>query len=301
MRVIRSVNVVVRSMTGYGRAQQVVSGLDIQVEIRSVNHRYFEYNSRLPRAYAFLDDKLKNHLQKSISRGKVDVTVWIDAVEGTACDVSVNHPLLEATLKALNEIKDTYGVKDDISVMQLARQPEVLTTKMVSIDEDTAWEAVSIVTNEALAQFIAMREIEGQKLKEDVLSRTETILSAVSVIEEKNPQTVKAHMEKVSARMQELLESANVDEARLLTEAALFADKIAVAEETVRLRSHIDQLKTMLDSDEAVGRKIDFLVQEMNREANTTGSKCQDLELAKIVVNIKAEIEKIREQIQNIE
>lgn len=291
----------IRSMTGYGRYQETISGYDIQVEIRSVNHRYFEYGSRLPRAYAFLDEKLKSHMQKKISRGKVDVAVWIEAVEDVACEVHVNKPVAEANLRALKELKELYDVRDDVSVMQLAKMPDVLVTKMATVDEDVVWEAVQVVADKAIDNFVKMREIEGEKLRDDVLNRSEYILKEVAFVEEKNPQTVKDHMEKVESRMRELLDGANVDEGRLLTEAALFADKIAVAEETVRLRSHIDQLKTMVMSDEAIGRKLDFLVQEINRETNTIGSKCQDLELAKTVVNIKAEIEKIREQIQNIE
>lgn len=291
----------IHSMTGYGRHQEEIAGLDIQVEIKSVNHRYFEYGSHISRGYAFLDEKMKAYLQTKIARGKVDVSVWIVAVGDTGCEVHVNHPLAEATLKALYEIRDTYGVRDDISVMSLSRVPDLLITKASEADEDTVWEAVQTVTEKALAQFLQMREVEGAKLREDVLTRTETILADVAVVEEKNPQTVQEHMEKVRTRMQELLGTVTVDESRLLTEAGLFADKIAVAEETVRLRSHIDQLHTMMNSGEPVGRKLDFLVQEMNRETNTIGSKCQNLDLARVVVNIKAEIEKIREQIQNIE
>ena len=291
----------VKSMTGYGRYQQTVSGLDIQVEIKSVNHRYYECSTRTPRAYGFLDEKLKSYLQTRIARGKVDVSVFIEATETPDFEVSVNRVAAEATLKALRELRDTYDLRDDISVMALARQPDVLQVHTAALDEETVWDAVRSVADQALAQFVKMRETEGAKLRDDVLSRVETILKAVAVVEEKNPQTVQAHMEKVTARMRDLLGSATVDENRLLNEAALFADKIAVAEETVRLRSHIDQLRAMLASDESVGRKLDFLVQEMNREANTIGSKAQDVELARTVVDIKAEIEKIREQIQNIE
>lgn len=291
----------VKSMTGYGRCQQTVSGLDIQVEIKSVNHRYYECSTRTPRAYGFLDEKLKSYLQTRIARGKVDVAVFVEATETSDLEVSVNRVAAEATLKALRELRDTYGLRDDISVMSLARQPDVLQVRTAALDEEAVWEAVRTVVDQALAQFVAMRETEGAKLRDDVLSRVDAILKAVAVVEEKNPQTVRAHMEKVTARMRDLLGSATVDENRLLTEAALFADKIAVAEETVRLRSHIDQLRAMLASGEPVGRKLDFLVQEMNREANTIGSKAQDVELARTVVDIKAEIEKIREQIQNIE
>ena len=291
----------VRSMTGFGRSQQTVGGLNIQVELKSVNHRYFEYGSRLPRAYNFLDDKLKAFVQSRVSRGKVDVTVYIEAAGDATAEVTVDHAVAKATLAALSELRDTYGLRDDISTMALARMPDVLKTRPVELDEEAVWEAVKTVAEDALDKFVTMREAEGEKLKADVLSRADTILEKVAVVEERNPQTVKEHMEKVEKRMRELLDTATVDESRLLTEAALFADKIAVAEETVRLRSHIDQLHTLMDSKEAVGRKLDFLVQEMNREANTTGSKAQDLELARVVVDIKAELEKIREQIQNIE
>ncbi len=291
----------IRSMTGFGRGQDTIDGLSIVVEIKSVNHRYYEYNSRLPRAYNFLDEKLKNYLQQRISRGKVDVFVQIDTLETASSEVSVNFALAESYLQALRELGERYGVRDDISVTNLARYPDILTVRQAAVDEDTVWAAVQQVTDAALDRFVAMREQEGARMREDILSRAETILQAVAAVEERSPQTVREHMDKVTARMRELLDGAAVDEARLLNEAAIYADKIAVAEETVRLRSHIDQLGRMLGSGEAVGRKLDFLVQEMNRETNTIGSKCSDLELTRIVVDIKAEIEKIREQIQNIE
>ncbi len=291
----------IKSMTGYGRGQDTIDGLSIVVEIKSVNHRYYEYSSRLPRAYGFLDDKLKNYLQQRISRGKVDVFVQIDALETAGSEVVVNHALAESYLRALQEIADHYAIREDLTVTTLSRYPDVLTVRQVALEEDAVWVAVQRVTDEALDRFVAMREKEGARMREDVLSRAGTILKAVATVEERSPQTVQEHMDKVTARMRELLDGAAVDEARLLTEAAIYADKIAVAEETVRLRSHIDQLHQLLDSGEAIGRKLDFLVQEMNRETNTIGSKCSDLELTRIVVDIKAELEKIREQIQNIE
>ena len=291
----------IRSMTGFGRRQESVGGMDITVEIKSVNHRYYEYSSRLPRGYGFLDDKLKSHLQGRIARGKVEVYVSIDTVDAPGSEVVVNYALAEGYLKALADLSERYGLKNDVSTLALSRYPDILTARKAPEDETAVWEAVRQVADEALDAFVAMREIEGARMKEDILSRRDTILTAVAKVEERSPQTVREHMDKVEARMRELLDGASVDEQRLLTEAALFADKIAVAEETVRLRSHLDQLQTLLDSDEAVGRKLDFLVQEINREANTTGSKCQDVELARIVVDIKAEVEKIREQIQNIE
>ena len=291
----------IKSMTGYGRYQDTVDGMDITVEIKAVNHRYYEYSSRLPRAYGFLDDKLKAYLQGSISRGKVDVYVFIDTADAPGSRVTVNHSLVQGYLKALGEIAETYGLRNDVSVMSLARYPDLLTVHREAEDEEAVWAAVRTVADVALNRFLQMREKEGEKLQEDILSRAAAILEAVGQVEERSPQTVREHMDKVQARMRELLGTATVDEQRLLTEAALFADKIAVAEETVRLRSHISQLEHMLAGNEAVGRKLDFLVQEINREANTIGSKAQDVQLARVVVDIKAEIEKIREQIQNIE
>ena len=291
----------IRSMTGYGRGQQTLGGMDITVEIRSVNHRYYEYSSRLPRVYGFLDERLKGYLQKAVSRGKVDVGVWIDTVDAPGSEVVVNHALAEGYLKALHELAQTYGLRDDVSVNTLSRFPDILTVRKAAEDEEAIWEAVRQVADEALAGFVAMREREGARLREDVLARRQTILRAVEQVEARSPEIVREHMAKVEARMKELLSTATVDEQRLLTEAALFADKIAVAEETVRLRSHISQLETLVNASEPVGRKLDFLVQEINRETNTIGSKVQDVELARVVVDVKAEIEKIREQIQNIE
>ena len=291
----------IRSMTGYGRYQDTVDGMDITVEIKAVNHRYYEYSSRLPRAYGFLDDKLKAYLQGSISRGKVDVYVFIDTADAPGSRVTVNHSLVQGYLKALGEIAETYGLRNDVSVMSLARYPDLLTVHREAEDEEAVWAAVRTVADVALNRFLQMREKEGEKLQEDILSRAAAILEAVGQVEERSPQTVREHMDKVQARMRELLGTATVDEQRLLTEAALFADKIAVAEETVRLRSHISQLEHMLAGNEAVGRKLDFLVQEINREANTIGSKCSDVAISKLVVEMKSEIEKVREQVQNIE
>lgn len=291
----------IRSMTGYGRGQDVIGSLSVVVELRSVNHRFYEYSSRLPRAYGFLDDKLKSYLQGRISRGKVDVFVQIDAAQAAASEVTVNAALAGSYLQALQQLEKQFGLRYDVTVSTLARYPDILTVQQAAVDEDAVWQAVQQVTDQALDRFIAMREREGERLRADVLSRADTILKAVSAVEERSPRTVQEHMQKVEARMRELLDGAAVDESRLLTEAAIYADKIAVAEETVRLRSHIDQLRQLLDSGEAIGRKLDFLVQEMNRETNTIGSKCCDIELTRIVVDIKAEIEKIREQIQNIE
>lgn len=291
----------IRSMTGYGRYQEVVDGWDVTVEIKSVNHRFFEYSSRLPRTCGFLDDKLKNFLQQRIARGKVEVYVSLDAVEQVDSHVAINSMLAKSYREALQELAELLDVRDDTSVMNIARFPDVLTVRKSETDEEAIWMAVQHTADMALQRFIAMREKEGERLREDVLSRRDFLLSAVATVEERSPQTVREHMEKVETRMRELLDTATVDEQRLLTEAAIFADKIATAEETVRLRSHLEQLEQLLNSGEPVGRKLDFLVQEINRETNTIGSKAQDLQLAQVVVNMKAEIEKIREQIQNIE
>ena len=290
----------IRSMTGYGRAEGNADGMHIVVELKSVNHRYFEYAARLPYGYGFLDERLKALLQTKISRGKVDVGVWITTVDAPGSEVAVNFDLAVGYIKALRALSERFSLREDISAVTLARYPDVLTVTKATLDEDAVWAAVAPIAEAAVEKFTEMRTREGEKLREDVLGRAETILTAVGEVEKQSPQTVQRHMEKVQARMRELLDGANVDE-RLLTEAALFADKIAVAEETVRLRSHIAQLQQMLAGDEAIGRKLDFLVQEMNREANTIGSKAQDAAMARIVVDIKAEIEKIREQIQNIE
>ena len=291
----------IRSMTGYGRCQQVLEGWDVTVELKSVNHRFFECSTRLPRTCGFLDEKLKAFFQQHIARGKVEVYVSLDAVETADSHVEINMPLAEAYRTALQQMAEKLAVRDDCSVMGLSRFPDVLTVRKNEADEEAIWRVVSDTAAKALEKFVAMREREGERLRDDVLSRRSFLLERVAIVEERSPQTVREHMEKITERMRDLLGSATVDEQRLLTEAALFADKIATAEETVRLRSHLDQLEQLVCSSEPVGRKLDFLVQEINRETNTIGSKAQDLQLAQVVVDMKAEIEKIREQIQNIE
>ncbi len=291
----------IKSMTGYGRAIQLVDGMNITVEIKSVNHRYFEFSSKLPRSYGFLDEKLKSFFMGKLTRGKMECYVSIETVEEPDTLISVNHPLVKGYLDAYKELADTYGLENNIKVSDIARVSDVFSIRKQAADEDKIWAAVSVVAQEALDGFIAMREREGERLKADVLSRLATIIECVEYVEERSPETVKEYNEKLLSRLRELLEETHIDEQRILTEAAIFADKVAVAEETVRLRSHISQLTSFLDSSEAVGKKMDFLVQELNREANTIGSKAQDVEIARRVVSIKAEIEKIREQIQNIE
>lgn len=290
-----------RSMTGYGRSQQTVDGFGITLEIKSVNHRYFEFSARVPRAYSFLEEKLKAYFQGVISRGKVECNLSIEALEETDTLISVNHPLAKSYLDAYKELAETYGLRDDITVSSIARVPDVFSVRKQEADEERIWNAVSVAAADALDGFTSMREREGEKLKNDVASRLDFILEKVEFVEKRSPETVKEYNAKLLARLTELLGDTSIDEQRILTEAAIFADKIAVAEETVRLRSHISQFRSFLAAEGPIGKKMDFLVQELNREANTIGSKGQDVEIARCVVDIKAEIEKIREQIQNIE
>ncbi len=289
------------SMTGFGRAQGSVNGTNITVELKSVNSRYFEFNSRLPRGYLFLEDKLKSYLQSRVSRGKIEMYVSIENTAGNDITVSLNHGYLDSYMKALGEMSSVYKIKNKVTTADFIGMNDAFIIGRSEIDEEAMTEAVLSVTAEAVDNFIAMRRAEGEKLSADVLCRVEFILEKVAFVEEKSPETVAAYREKLESKIRELLSDAKLDEARIITETAIYADKVAVAEETVRLRSHIEQLRKMLDSDEAVGRKLDFIVQEMNRETNTIGSKAQNLDIAQTVVDIKAEIEKIREQIQNIE
>lgn len=291
----------IKSMTGYGRAEEIIDGLSISVEIKSVNHRYFEFSARVPRIYGFLEEKMKSFTNTLVSRGKIECYVNVENLEETETEITVNHSLAEGYLNALKELSEKFGLENDISAYSLSRFPDVISLHKAPDDEDRIWLAVQSVANKAIEKFICMRQAEGEKLKNDVLSRADFIIEKVKFIEERSPETVIEYNEKLKSRIKELLGDASVDEQRLLNEAAIFADKIAVAEETVRLRSHISQLREFMQADEAIGRKLDFLVQEINREANTIGSKAQDVDIAKSVIAIKAEVEKIREQIQNIE
>ena len=290
-----------KSMTGFGRAQKEIDGYVITVELKSVNHRYFEFSSRVPRQYGFLDEKLKSYINGKVSRGKIECYVTIEALNTDTADVVVNHTLATAYVNALKEIAETYELKDDFGASTISRFPEVLIVRKSDEDEEKLWGYVQEVCSEAIDKFVAMREVEGSKMKDDIYSRGQFILDCVSYIEERSPQTVKEYNDKLVERVHELLGDVSLDESRILQEVAIYADKVAVAEETVRLRSHIEQLNTFISSDEPVGRKMDFLVQEINRETNTIGSKANDVNIARKVVDIKAEVEKIREQIQNIE
>ncbi len=290
-----------KSMTGYGRSQQIIDGRDILVEIKSVNHRYFEYNARVPRAYGYLEEKMKSLINTSVSRGKVDVNVSVYTVEGKDAQVQINLELARGYTNALRSIKEELNLSDNLSLSSISRFSDIfLVTKTVE-DEEVIWNEVKQVAQEALDKFIAMRIVEGERMLADVNARLNQIEEYVTKIEELAPKTVSEYKEKLYSKIKEVLETKSVDDQRVLTEVAIFSEKIAVDEETVRLRSHLKQFRTLIDTDEPIGRKLDFLVQEVNREVNTIGSKCQDLAVTAIVVEMKSEIEKIREQIQNIE
>ena len=291
----------IMSMTGFGRAELSVGTRDIIVEIKSVNHRYFEFSCRTTRGYSFLEDKLKKYVGSKVSRGKVDMYVSITETDDTSVEVELNKPLAKGYIDAMRTMADEYGISDDISVSVLSRFNDVFQISRPPADEDAVFADVKVAADAALEHFLSMRRAEGEKLRADILARSETIMSIVGEIEERSPLTVQEYRERLYAKLKDVLQSSDIDDQRILTEAAIFADKVAVDEETVRLRSHFDQMRVFLDSDEPVGRKLDFIVQEMNREANTIGSKVNDSKLAHKVVDIKGEIEKIREQVQNIE
>lgn len=291
----------IHSMTGFGRFEGQVNGRSITLEIKSVNHRYLEFSCRITRGYNYLEEKLKAYISSRISRGKVDMFLSITEPENTPTEVEINHNLAQGYINALKELSDTYGILNGVTTVDVARYPDVLTVSKASEDEDVVWADVKQALDSAMEGFMELRKNEGERLKADVLSRAETIIEIVGEIEKRSPETVKEYQSRLKEKIEELLGSNEYDEQRVITEVAIFADKIAVDEETVRLRSHFEQLKAYLDDNKPVGRSIDFLIQEMNREANTIGSKVKDSELAHKVVRIKNEIEKIREQIQNIE
>ena len=291
----------IKSMTGYGRAVETVNGREFTVELRSVNNRYLDCSVRLPRMLSFGEDAVKQAVKASISRGKVDVFITVRSEAGDEVQVSLNKTVLEGYLSAMKQMVSDYGVADDISVSTLSRVPDVFTVEKPQVDEEQLLSDLKQVLDQALAGYDAMRCTEGAALAADLRSRGNTIRQLVSQVEQGNAQTVIDYRTRLYNKLKEVLENTNLDESRILTEAAIFADKVAVDEETVRLRSHLQQMDTMLDGGGAIGRKLDFLLQEMNREANTIGSKCTDVALARIVVDIKAELEKIREQTQNIE
>ena len=291
----------IKSMTGYGRAQGSFSGGEISVEIKSVNNRYLDCGVKLPRVYSFAEEAVKSLVQKTISRGKVDVYITVNSAGADNIRITLNTPVVEGYLSALRQIARDYGVQDDISVSSLSRFSDVFLMEKQEEDEQEVREAILGVVSQALAAFDEMRTREGEALRQDLLSKSEDILALVAKVEARSPVTVAAYQERLTAKMREVLENTAIDEARIIQEAAIYADKVAVDEETVRLRSHVDQFCSMLEGGGVIGRKLDFLMQEMNREANTIGSKGSDVEQARTVVDIKSGLEKIREQIQNIE
>ena len=288
-------------MTGYGRARETRGNRDITVELRSVNNRYLDCTVKMPRAYIFAEDAVKSRVQKAISRGKVDVFVSIDATGADEAVVTVNEGLARGYYDALQKINSLLSLTGEVSAATVAKFPDVLTVTKAEEDLESIGADICAVLDEALKNYNAMRATEGEKLAIDIGGRLDTIEALTGKVEQRSPETVREYREKLTARMQEVLQSTTIDEARILTEAAIYADKIAVDEETVRLRSHVAQLRDMLKSNDPMGRKMDFLIQEVNRESNTIGSKCNDLDIARDVVALKAEVEKIREQVQNIE
>ena len=291
----------IRSMTGYGAAEEILNGRNIRVEIKSVNHRYFEFSAKVPRSFGFLEERMKRLLSDNISRGKVDVGVFIQTIDGITEEISINKEVVKSYVEALRSVKDEFDLADDLTLSAVAKFPDAFTVVKAETDEEELWSDVKAVAEKAVAAFVAMREAEGEKMKADVLEKAAFIEEKVAFVEKRSPETVKEYRERLYAKMREVLENSQIDDARIVQEAAIYSDKVAVDEETVRLRSHLSQLRKIVDMSEPVGRKLDFLIQEVNRETNTIGSKCSDVEIAQVVVDIKSEIEKIREQIQNIE
>lgn len=289
------------SMTGYGRAQELLNGRDITIEIKSVNSRYFEYSSRMPRSCAFVDDRLKKLLNESISRGKVELGLTVVSVETSDTVIELNTSLAEQYKQALSELSVNLEIENDVTTSVLARFSDIFVTRKAQQNEDELWQDIKQVADKAIVNFIAMRGAEGEKLKEDIITRLNFVQTAVKQIETTSADRVQKYTQKLHERLQAILEDKTIDDSRILTEAAIFADKTAVDEETVRIYSHIKQYHDILNLDEPVGRKLDFLTQELNRETNTIGSKAQEIEITRLIVDIKSEIEKIREQIQNIE
>lgn len=291
----------IRSMTGFGRDHRIIDGREYLVEIRSVNSRYYEFNAKLPRQYMFLEEKLKSLVKSKMSRGKVEVSLSIYNVGTSETQVSLNEAVVQNYLEVLRAAGQKYSLTDDLAVSTIFRMQDAFTVVRAEADEDKIWAAVKETAEAALERFVAMREAEGEKMKADVLEKLANVEKMTLQVCEYAPETVTAYREKLFTKMQEILENKQIDEQRILLEAGIYAEKIAVDEETVRLKSHFVQFRDMMNADEPIGRKLDFLVQEMNREVNTTGSKAQDLRITKLVVDMKSEIEKIREQIQNIE
>ncbi len=289
-----------KSMTGFGRAEMIIEGFTVNAQIRSVNHRYMDIALRIPRVYNFLEDKIRKITAEYISRGKIEIAISIKEQEGDDRVITLNHALAENYINVLKELT-SFGIEDDIKVSTVARYNDIFSVEYKETDEDKMFEIINTALSSAFSEFNKMRSDEGERLEKDILSHLENILSELEKIEARSPETVKCYRENLEAKMRELLENASIDESRLITETAIFADKVAIDEETVRLRSHIKAFKNAIKTDKPIGKKLDFIIQEMNRETNTIGSKANDIEIASTVVEIKSEIEKIREQIQNIE
>ncbi len=291
----------IKSMTGYGRNEAVIDGKKIFCEIKSVNHRYSDYSIKVPRNFGFLEDKVKRLASERISRGKVDIYIGIEYCETADRRIYLNTELAKEYISALSELREQTGLRDDISVMGVARFPDIFRAERLEEDEDKLWEAVKGVVGAALDEFSAMRQREGERILSDLSARIEYMKTVATKIEERSPETVAEYRAKLYNKIEEILDGKDIDEARILTEVAIFADKIAVNEETVRLLSHFDEFYKIISADEPAGRRLDFLIQEINREINTTGSKANDIEIARYVVELKGETEKLREQVQNIE
>lgn len=291
----------IQSMTGYGREQKIIDQRDITVEIKSVNHRYYEFSARVPRVYGFIEEKLKSFIKGSVSRGKVEVNVTVNNLNGKEVNINVDKIMAAGYVNALRTANEELQLTDDITLSTLIKFSEIFNVQKAAEDEEQIWSDISSVAKCALDKFVSMRCAEGEQLKTDLLLKIQNIEEIISIVEAASEQTAESYRERLYTKLKEVLEDTNIDEQRIVTEAAIFAEKIAIDEEIVRLKSHIKQFRELLESDEPIGRKLDFLIQEINREINTMGSKAQNLEVTKCVVNMKSEVEKIREQVQNIE
>ncbi len=290
-----------KSMTGYGRQESLAGGKKILVEIRSVNQRFTDYSIKLPRHLGFLEERVRNFASEKITRGKVDIYISVDSYEEADKNITLNTALAKNYIHVLKQLRDEFDLRDDISVMSVARFSDIFNAERCEVDQEEIWEQVRGVLSDALDAFLAMREREGERIERDLVERIEYMKTLAAKIDERSPQTVAEYRERLYSKIKELMEDREIDEGRILTEVAIFSDKIAVNEETVRLGSHFEEFYNIINSGEPAGRKLDFLIQEINREVNTIGSKAQDIEIAKLVVTLKGEIEKLREQIQNIE
>lgn len=298
---IKWVNFVLKSMTGYGRNEAIEGGKKILCEIKSVNHRYSDYTVKVPKCYGFLEDRVRKFVSEHISRGKVDIYIGMESYEQSDKDIFVNTELARSYLQALKDLRDELNLKDDISVMNVARYPDIFVAVQKEEDEEQIWQSVRKVLEPAVNAFTSMREREGERIRTDLEQRVAYMKTLVDRINERSPETVREYRERLYEKLKEILDGKDIDETRILTEAAIFADKVAVNEELVRLASHFEEFYAITASDEPAGRRLDFLIQEINREINTTGSKANDIAIAKLVVELKAETEKLREQVQNIE